>query len=84
VAASKEAEIRARVSGILLKRHYQEGQHSSAGQTLFVLDAANYEAVVNNLEAQLASMQARFSQADRNLARIKPLWATKSGCPKRL
>jgi membrane fusion protein (multidrug efflux system) len=77
VAASKEAEIRARVSGILLKKRYQEGQAISAGQPLFVLDSANYEAVVNNLEAQLASMQARLSQAERNLARIKPLWEQK-------
>lgn len=74
VAASKEAEIRARVSGILLKKHYQEGEAISAGQALFSLDSANYQAVVSNLEAQQASMQARLQQAERNLTRIKPLW----------
>lgn len=74
VAASKQAEIRAQVAGILLKRHYQEGQPISAGQPLFSLDSANYQAVVGNLEAQLASMQARLQQAERNLARVKPLW----------
>ncbi|MBK6756586.1 MAG: hypothetical protein IPG70_02640 [Moraxellaceae bacterium] len=50
VAASKEAEIRARVSGILLKKkRYRKAKPLGAGQPLFVLDSANYEAVVNNL-----------------------------------
>ncbi|MDO9178605.1 MAG: efflux RND transporter periplasmic adaptor subunit [Agitococcus sp.] len=77
VAGSREAEIRARVTGILLKRNYVDGQHVTAGQTLFTLDAAPYEVAVASAEAQLASAQARLSQADRNLARIKPLWADK-------
>lgn len=77
VAGSREAEIRARVTGILLKRNYVDGQHVTAGQTLFTLDAAPYEVAVASAEAQLASAQARLSQAERNLARIKPLWADK-------
>ena len=77
VAGSREAEIRAQVSGILLKRNYAEGERISAGQTLFTLDAATYETAVANAEAQLAGAQARLAQAERNLARIKPLWAEK-------
>ena len=68
VAGSREAEIRARVTGILLKRNYADGQHVTAGQTLFTLDSAPYEVAVASAEAQLASAQARLSQADRNLA----------------
>jgi membrane fusion protein (multidrug efflux system) len=77
VAGSREAEIRARVTGILLKRNYADGQNVTAGQTLFTLDSAPYEVAVASAEAQLASAQARLNQADRNLARIKPLWADK-------
>lgn len=77
VAASKQSEIRARVAGILLKRHFQEGQMVQAGQALFSLDAAPYEAALATLEAQLSSMQARLAQAERNLARIKPLFEQK-------
>ncbi len=77
VAGSREAEIRAQVAGILLKRNYSEGEHIVAGQTLFTIDAAQYETAVASAEAQLASAQARLAQAERNLARIKPLWADK-------
>src|SRR6185295_8929695 len=37
-AGSKEAEVRARVQGILEKRTYQEGNRVAAGQKLFVID----------------------------------------------
>ncbi|PTQ88402.1 efflux RND transporter periplasmic adaptor subunit [Agitococcus lubricus] len=77
VAGSREAEIRARVTGILLKRHYNDGQTVQAGQTLFSLDNAPYEVALAAAEAQLANAQARLSQAERNLARIKPLWEQK-------
>ena len=77
VAASKDSEIRARVSGILLKRHFQEGQAVQAGQALFSLDAAPYEAALATLEAQLSSAQARLAQAERNLTRVKPLFEQK-------
>ncbi len=77
VAASKDSEIRARVSGILLKRHFQEGQAVQAGQALFSLDPAPYEAALATLEAQLSSAQARLAQAERNLTRVKPLFEQK-------
>ena len=37
-AGSKEVEVRARVTGILEKRLFQEGATVNAGQTLFVID----------------------------------------------
>ena len=77
VAGSREAEIRAQVTGILLKRNYADGESVKAGQTLFSIDPAPYQVAVASAEAQLASAQARLSQAERNLARIKPLWDSK-------
>jgi len=72
-AGSKEAEVRARVQGILEKRTYQEGGKVTAGQTLFVLDSRPYAAQQLAAEADLARAQAQYSQARRNSERIKPL-----------
>src|SRR5262245_59944035 len=43
VQGSKEVEVRARVTGILLKRLYAEGQRVGAGAPLFQIDPAPYE-----------------------------------------
>jgi len=72
-AGSKEAEVRARVQGILERRTYQEGGRVSAGQTLFLIDARPYAAQVQAAEADLARAQAQYAQARRNLDRVKPL-----------
>jgi membrane fusion protein, multidrug efflux system len=72
-AGSKEAEVRARVQGILEKRTYQEGSRVTAGQTLFVLDSRPYAAQVQAAEAELARAQAQYAQAKRNFDRVKPL-----------
>jgi membrane fusion protein (multidrug efflux system) len=72
-AGSKEAEVRARVQGILEKRAYQEGGRVAAGQTLFVIDARPYAVQVAQAEAQLAQAQAEHSQSERNLERLRPL-----------
>ena len=74
LAGSREVEIRARVRGILLKRNYTEGERVKAGQTLFTLDAATYEAAVDNAVADLAAAEARLTQANREAVRLKPLF----------
>jgi len=70
---SKDVEVRARVTGIIEKRLYQEGSFVKAGQPLFTIDARPYEAQVNAAKADLARAQAQKAQADRELARLKPL-----------
>lgn len=40
---SKEVEVRARVSGILTKQLYKEGDTVKAGATLFTIDRVPYE-----------------------------------------
>jgi membrane fusion protein (multidrug efflux system) len=72
-AGSKEAEVRARVQGILERRTYQEGGRVNAGQTLFVIDARPYQAQLQAAEADLARAQAQHAQARRNLERLRPL-----------
>ncbi|MEO9135283.1 MAG: efflux RND transporter periplasmic adaptor subunit [Casimicrobiaceae bacterium] len=70
---SKDVEVRARVTGIIEKRLYQEGSFVKAGQTLFTIDARQYQAQVNAANADVARAQAQKAQADRELARLKPL-----------
>ena len=41
---SKDVEVRARVTGIIEKRLYQEGSFVKAGQVLFVIDPRSYQA----------------------------------------
>ena len=70
---SKDVEVRARVTGIVEKRLYQEGMFVKAGQPLFVIDPKPYAAQVAQAEADLARAQAQKAQADREAARLKPL-----------
>jgi membrane fusion protein (multidrug efflux system) len=72
-AGSKEAEVRARVQGVLERRTYQEGGFVKAGQQLFVIDPRPYAAQVQAAEADLARAQAQYAQAHRNFERVQPL-----------
>ena len=74
-AGSKEAEVRARVQGILEKRSYQEGGYVKAGQMLFVIDPRPYVAQEEQAAAALAQAEAQQAQARRNLDRQQSLVA---------
>lgn len=72
-AGSKDAEVRARVTGIVEKRVYQEGSPVRTGQALFLLDAKPFEAQLASAEAELLRARAQKTQADREAARLRPL-----------
>ena len=72
-AGSKEVEVRARVTGILERKLYQEGAAVKAGQVLFVIDPKPLAAQAAALEADLVRAQAQKAQSDREVARLKPL-----------
>ena len=71
---SRDVEVRARVPGIVLKRHYQEGATVARGQPLFSIDPAQFQAVANRAEADVAAVQARVAQASRAFARVQSLF----------
>lgn len=73
--SSREVEIRARVDGFLEKRVYTEGQLVHAGQILFMMDAAPFEAALQSAKGQLAQQEARLTVTKANLARVVPLAA---------
>ncbi len=82
VAGSREIEIRARVTGIVQKRLYDEGAPVKTGQPLFLLDQAPFRARLALAEAQLAQAQARAKQAARDDKRIRPLAAAQAASRK--
>jgi membrane fusion protein (multidrug efflux system) len=77
-AGSREVEVRARVTGILLKRNFVEGGPVKQGQSLFTLDPAPFQAALARTQADVAAAEARLEQAQRNAARLKPLYAEKA------
>lgn len=78
VHGSREVEVRARVTGILERRHYDEGGRVKAGQPLFTVDPEPYRAAVARAEADLSAAEARLEQARREAARLKPLFAERA------
>lgn len=75
---SREVEVRARVSGILEKRLYQEGAAVRAGQTLFEIDRAPFAIAVAQARAALSQERARQEQAQREADRLKSLAETRA------
>ncbi len=75
---SREVEVRARVTGILQKRNFVEGSKVKAGQSLFTIDPAPFEAAVARSEADVAAAEARYEQAEREAARLVPLVQSKA------
>ncbi|MCI7569930.1 efflux RND transporter periplasmic adaptor subunit [Desulfovibrio sp.] len=66
-SGSRSVEVRARVQGIIEKRLYEEGSFVKAGQQLFQIERDQYEALVQQAEAQLDS-------ATREWKRVRPLY----------
>lgn len=58
LSAYRSADVRARVSGVLLKRTYEEGTEVKKGQLLFQIDPAPLRATLNSALATLASAKA--------------------------
>lgn len=70
----KETEVRARVSGILLKKNYVEGSQVKEGDVLFEIDPKEYKAKLNNAKANLAKAKAQLRRAETEWARIEKLF----------
>ncbi len=71
--ASRVAEVRARVAGILLKRLFVEGSDVKEGQPLFQIDDAPYQAALERAKASVAQAQASLAQTRAQADRYKPL-----------
>lgn len=63
LSAYRSGDVRARVSGLLLKRTYNEGTDVKQGQLMFQIDPAPYKAALTAAQAALASSQATYTNA---------------------
>ena len=70
---SKDIEVRARVSGILTRQRYTEGDRVKKGTALFTIDRAPFEIALAQARAALEQDRANLEKATREAARLKPL-----------
>ena len=61
LSATRTADVRARVAGVLQKRVYTEGTDVKEGQLLFQIDPAPLQAALNAQLANLAAAQATYT-----------------------
>ncbi len=73
IEGSKEVEVRARVSGILQRQLYKEGDAVRQDAPLFQIDRAPYEVALAQAKGQFAQATAQADQTRREEARLKPL-----------
>jgi membrane fusion protein, multidrug efflux system len=73
VSAVRSADVRARVSGILMKRLYREGSEVREGEVLFQIDPKPYQAALDAALAALAQAQATATNAAVNAKRTRDL-----------
>jgi membrane fusion protein (multidrug efflux system) len=74
-SAFLNAQVRARVDGIVLRREFVEGSDVKTGQRLYKIDPAPYIATLNNAKATLAKAQANVATQNALVARYKVLVA---------
>jgi membrane fusion protein (multidrug efflux system) len=68
-----DAQIRAQVSGNLIKQDYREGGRVHRGDVLFEIDPRPFQALLAQAQAQLAQAQAQAGKAREDVARYVPL-----------
>jgi membrane fusion protein (multidrug efflux system) len=73
IEATRIAEVRARVAGVVLQRVFQEGSLVKAGQLLFKIDPAPLQADVNSAKANLQRDEANLFQTKAQAERYETL-----------
>lgn len=80
--ASRVAQVRARVPAVVQQRVFAEGSDVKAGQPLFRLDTATYDAALQTAQAALAKAEANLAQATALVERYQPLANAKAISPQ--
>src|SRR4030095_3060806 len=57
------ADIKAQVSGYLLKQDYKEGSFVKKGQLLFEIDPRTFQAALDQANGQLAQVEGQLQQS---------------------
>jgi multidrug efflux system membrane fusion protein len=77
--AKESVDIRARVTGYLVKMPFREGAEVKKGQLLFVVDPRPYDAQFDQAQGQVDLYQAQLALAETTYARYKGLAASTPG-----
>ena len=75
-SAYRIAEVRPQVSGIILKRNFEEGSEIKAGVSLYQIDPASYQAAYDSAKGDLAKAQASANIAQLTAKRYQKLLGT--------
>ncbi|WFU41859.1 efflux RND transporter periplasmic adaptor subunit [Bradyrhizobium sp. CB82] len=73
IAPTRVAEVRPRVSGIVIERMFRQGSDVKAGEALYRIDPRPFEVEVMASEAGLAKAEAALMQAQQQARRIATL-----------
>lgn len=77
ISSPDRVGLRARVSGFLQEKLFNEGEIVQKGQPLFIIEKVNFEARVRQAEANLAQAEANAVNAKAQFERTKILYETK-------
>lgn len=69
----RATEVRAQVSGVLLRHNFQEGSLVKAGDSLFEIDPQQYEAAISEAQAKVSQAQAIYKEANFGSERAQKL-----------
>lgn len=78
IAPTRVAEVRPRVSGIVVERLFHQGSEVKAGDPLYRIDPRPFEVEVQSTEAALARAKAVLEQATSHANRIATLYREKA------
>ena len=73
---TRRAEVRPQVSGVIQARLFTEGSNVQAGEQLYQIDPAVYQAQYDSAKANLSSAQASLHTAQLRAERYRKLLAT--------
>src|ERR1019366_1457675 len=68
-----DAQIRAQVSGLLLRQDYRDGARVKKGDLLFEIDPRPFRAALAQADGQLAQAEAQFGKTQQDVKRYGPL-----------
>ena len=71
---SLDVEVRARVSGFLEEMSFNEGSVVKEGDVLYRIDDRPYQSNLKRVSAQLQRSEAALAKAERDVARLRPLY----------
>lgn len=73
VVSKYQVSIMARISGYLQKSFFKEGDYVKAGETLFLIEPAEYQNASNVADANIQNIKAQLAYANKQLARAEEL-----------